>query len=219
MSLRNRCDSFGSCRGNAGDAGERSTALLPPALPGERRGPSPPALSPRDVPWAPMSPAAARRPPRPPRLRRYHRLPPVSQRRWDLPPGGASARRLVASVCPLWHSEPQGYRASFAASTPPCAPGSSRGLVTPIPRAMGEHQMLSAALNQGDPGTEGCWAGTGLSTCGDRDGTAWHVWAPSVPGTLRSPRHRAGWDPMREVPTGLGSLLSVFGFTGLEFLL
>ena len=78
MSLIN--ESFGSCRGDASDAGERSAAPLPPALPGERWGPSPPALSPRDVPRAPMSRAATHSPLRPPRLRGCRRLPPVSQR-------------------------------------------------------------------------------------------------------------------------------------------
>lgn len=43
---RKQRESAGSCRGDASDAGERSAAPLPPALPGERRGPSPAALSP-----------------------------------------------------------------------------------------------------------------------------------------------------------------------------
>lgn len=89
MSLINECESFSSCRGDASDAGELSAPLLPPALPGERRGPSPPALNPRDVPWVPTSRAAAHSPLRPPKLRGCRRLSPVSRRfRGFTRPGG-----------------------------------------------------------------------------------------------------------------------------------
>lgn len=131
MSLRNERDSFGSCRGDARDAGELSAALLPPALPGEQRGPSPLALSPRGVPWAPMSQAAARSPRRPPRLRGCRRLSPVSQCCWGFTCSGGFGWEFTVSVHLAqqdrqWHSMPHptgtGVLCSIPSSVLPAAP-------------------------------------------------------------------------------------------------